>query len=138
MIPVADASIAPAPRTAIVVTALTLATVAAAFAVALSLPWRVFIALIALAVGGLSLVNLLRPRWRRMRIDGDRIVLECRSGRRLTGLVSGRPFVSPVYIGLRWHGEGGRLPRPVGIFREQMRPDDYRRLCVALRFPGMS
>lgn len=134
----ADASIAPAPRTAIVVAALTLAAVAAAFAVSLSLPWRVFIALIALAVGSMSLVNLLRPRWRRMRIDGDRIVLECRSGRRRTGRVTGQPFVSPVYIGLRWRGEGGRLPRPVGLFREQMRSNDYRRLCVALRFPGMS
>lgn len=135
--PGADAAIAPAPRVAAGVSVLTIAALTAALTASLPLPWRLAVALAACAVGVRAVAGLLRPRWRRIRIDGSGLLLECASGRRVAGRVAGQPFVSPLYVGLRWRPEAGRLPRTIGLFREQLSPRDYRRLCVALRFPGI-
>lgn len=127
--------IGPAPRAAAVVAVLGLAATGAAFANALPLPLRCAIALIMLIVAARAVAGLIWPRWRRITVDGDRFRAEAGSGQCISGMLAGRPFVSPVFVGLRWREEGTRMPRTVGIFREQMPTDDFRRLCAALRFP---
>lgn len=132
---ISDGLIGPAPRAAAAVAALGLAATGAAFANALPLPLRCAVALIALIIAARAVFALIRPRWRRIALDGDRILAEDRSGRCISGKLAGRPFVSPVFVGLRWREKNARLPQAVGIFREQVPEDDFRRLCAALRFP---
>lgn len=97
--------------------------------------WQLGLSLIIVGYSVYGIRRMLKPRWGRIAIDGDRVRAEDRSGRRISGRLVGQSFVSPVFVGLRWREEHSRLPRTVGIFREQVPEDDFRRLCVALRFP---
>lgn len=133
MVPVRiDANINASPGAAAALACLTALAVLAAFTNGLILPLQVVIAVFAMVVGGHAAWRLLHPGLRRLRLDGNGLRLQFHSGDR-EGRLVGRPFVSPVYIGLRWKDDRLSLPRSCGIFRDQMGGEDFRRLCAALR-----
>lgn len=94
---------------------------------------RGMLAAAALIYGGFHMFRLLSPRFRLLRLEGDRLHLLDRNGNRQRGQVAGRPFVSPFYLGMivRAEPDGGR--ERLGLFRGQLLTDEYRRLSVWLR-----
>lgn len=97
---------------------------------------QIAVALAVVVLGGLALLRLLRPPLAGLRIDADNVHVRAVSGDRASGALVGIPFVSPVYVGFRWQEKGRRLPRSLGLFREQMDREDFRRLCARLRQRG--
>lgn len=124
------------PMTALVVSGLTLAGASAPFATGLSLLVQIPIALVTLVAGALAVKRLLNPDIQSLKIDAARIQIRHRSGGRSSGSLIGSPFVSPLYVGLRWRPADSRLPRSIGVFRGQMTGPDFRRLCATLRQQG--
>lgn len=125
--------VGPSPVMALVLSALTLLGLAAAFANGLPLIVQLPIALLVVGLGSRSVFRLLRPVARGLAIDGERIQLRDRSGTRSTGKLSGTPFVSPLYVGFRWRDGKRRVPRALGVFRGQLSEPDFRKLCAMLR-----
>jgi hypothetical protein len=119
--------------TALVVSGLILIGALAPFATGLSLLVQVPVALVILTAGAHAVKRLVSPDIESLKIDAARIQIRHRSGARSSGRLIGSPFVSPLYVGLRWRPADSRLPRSVGIFRGQMAGADFRRLCAALR-----
>lgn len=126
----------PARSAVFVVSALTVLALIAAFANDLPLIVRLALAAAVLALGGHALRRLLRPRVDALAVDGQSVRVRETSGARSSGELVGAPFVSPFYVGFRWRENSRRLPRSLGIFREQMDATDFRRLCAALRQRG--
>lgn len=123
----------PAPFAASFVAALTLLACAAAWLNGLPAILQIPIAVGALALGTFTIRRLLNPAVRRLKVDGLRVRAQAVSGARHEGVVTNVPFVSPFFVGIRWRAPGMRLPRTIGIFREQLDRDDFRRLCATLR-----
>ncbi len=128
--------VGPAPVAASCVGGLTILGFAAAWLNGLALIVQIPIAVGTLALGGFAVDRLRRPTIKRIQVDGLRVRTEDASARRREGAVSGAPFVSPLFVGIRWRTPGRRLPRATGIFREQLHRDDFRRLCATLRQQG--
>ncbi|WP_181918761.1 hypothetical protein [Wenzhouxiangella sediminis] len=123
----------PARGAALVVSGLSLLACLAAFANGSPFFIRLFLACLVAVVGGFAVLRLLRPTVSGLTVTGRRVRLD-RPGRQpRTGEVVGLPFVSPLYVGFRWRPDTTRLPRAVGLFREQMSESDFRRLCAELR-----
>ncbi|NBB93575.1 MAG: hypothetical protein GVY32_10455 [Gammaproteobacteria bacterium] len=112
---------------------LTLVAAFAPLATGMPLPGRIAGALLAIALGAIACRRLLRPRFDSLRLDGERVCMGSPDGKRLEGPLTGSPFVSPLFVGFRWHPSQRRLPASTGVFSEQMDAQDYRRLCAALR-----
>lgn len=128
-----DWPVGPARKSALMVAGLSALGLVAAFANALPLIVQLPLAITVLALGGHALRGLLQPGVRALGIEGQSVRIQEASGARSSGTLVGVPFVSPVYVGLRWCANDRRLPRSLGIFREQMDAPDFRRLCAALR-----
>ncbi|WP_376695990.1 YgfX family protein [Wenzhouxiangella sp. EGI_FJ10305] len=125
----------PSPGMALVLSGLTLLGLVAAFANGLPLVVQLPIALLVIGLGSRSILRLLWPDATGLAIDGESIHLRGRSGTRSTGKLDGTPFVSPVYVGIRWRNER-RLPRALCVFRGQLSEPDFRKLCAVLRQQG--
>lgn len=121
---------------ALVVLMLAVAALIAVWLSRLHPAWQLGLSVVVAGYSVHGIRRALKPRWVRIAIDGERVRAEDRSGRRLSGMLVGQSFVSPVFVGLRWREDNARLPQSVGIFRKQVPGDDFRRLCAALRFPG--
>jgi len=132
-IPAAEGRIGTAPVPALVVASLSAVAAAGLLFVALPGWLRGLLAVVCLAGGAVSSWRLLRPRWRDIRCDGQRLWL--RGPRRLarSGRVLGRPFVSPFYLGFLWRDDASGRPASIGLFREQLDGRAYRRLSTLLR-----
>ncbi|WP_376691023.1 YgfX family protein [Wenzhouxiangella sp. EGI_FJ10409] len=131
-----DWPVGPARRSGAVVSGLIVLGLAAAFGNGAPHYVQIAVALAIVVLGGLALLRLLRPPLAGLGIDGDNVHVRAASGDRASGALVGTPFVSPVYVGFRWHEKGRRLPRSLGVFREQMDRADFRRLCARLRQRG--
>ncbi len=75
-------------------------------------------------------------RWRWIGSRNGALELTDLQGRSWRGQATAGTFVSPVYIGVGLSRPGGRMVR-LGIFADQMKPDDFRRLAVFLRQPPL-
>jgi hypothetical protein len=128
----ADWSLGGAPRTAALVSVVTLLGLVAAFANGLPALLQWLAGLLALLVGVRGVMRLIRPNVAALAIDEHHLTVRQASGRRLGGPVVSA-FVSPLFVGLRWRPEHSRWSKSLGIFSEQMSPEDFRRLSAALR-----
>ncbi len=117
----------PAPRTAGVVLVLTLLAVLAASFNQFPLFIRLLLAALVLTYGVTTAYRLLRPRLRAVVLHADGLGVVGKRGSGRDRVPVARCFVSPWYVGV------GSWRSGLGLFREQMAPDDFRRLCVYLR-----
>lgn len=136
--PQRDWTLGPSARMALVISVLTFLGLVAAFLNDLPLILQIPIALFVIGLGAHGIRRLLHPAASGLKVDGRRVRVRYRGGSQSTGSLTGTPFVSPVYVGLRWRPQGKRLPRSLGVFRGQMSEPDFRRLCAALRHQGES
>ena len=105
------------------------------------------LALMAIFFSGLGLAAVLglafltagaawlsgRCQARRVRLGpGPGILLELSGGKTVAGRLAGTPFVSPWFVGLGIQPFAGRRCH-VGLFRDQLEPDAFRRLAARLR-----
>lgn len=131
--PRADWPVGPARGAAVVVSGLSLLACLAAFGNGSPYFVRLAMACLVAFLGGAVVLRLLRPRVGRLSVTGRRVRLDEPGRQPRTGEVVGLPFVSPLYVGFRWRPDATRLPRSVGLFREQLSESDFRRLCAELR-----
>lgn len=66
-----------------------------------------------------------------LREQGRAVLVDTR-GNRITGSRDGNPFVSPWYIGFVIRTPAGARHR-IGLFRDELASEDYRRLAAHLR-----
>lgn len=66
-------------------------------------------------------------------LRGDQLLLQFADGRKLQTKLCRRRFVSPLFVGLGWRPPGSCRRRSLGLFPDQMSPEDWRRLCAVLR-----
>lgn len=133
-----DWTLGPSAGAALVLSVLTFLGLAAAFLNDLPLIMQIPIALLVMGIGAHGTWRLLHPAVVRLKVDDQHVRVCYRGGSHSTGALAGTPFVSPVYVGLRWRPQGKRLPRSLGVFTGQMSEPDFRRLCAALRQQGES
>jgi len=131
----AEWPIAGAPRTAVLLAVVTALGLIAAFANGLPVLLQWIVGLVALFVGIRGVGQLVRPNISTLSIERRRLRVRQAAGQCLSGRVSAA-FVSPLFVGLSWRPENSRWPRSLGIFREQMAPEDFRRLSAQLRRGG--
>lgn len=117
----------PAPRTAGLVLVLTLLAVLAAFANQFPLIVRLLLAGAVLVYGCAVAHGLLRPRLSAVVLHPASLRVVNKTNTETGPVPVARCFVSPWYVGV------GRWRSGLGLFREQMALDDFRRLCVYLR-----
>lgn len=108
------------------------------------------LALLALVLSGLNLTAVAlgaaaillgtahawyhRP-WRSLEVrEQGRVLLRHERGHRVSGSLTGNPFVSPFFIGFGFRGDSGARYR-VGLFPDELAREDYRRLAARLRNP---
>lgn len=128
-----DCPVGPAPVWASLVGGLTLLAFSVVWLNSLSLMLQLPIGLATLLLGFFATRRLLDPAVTSIRVDGLRMRVCDASGSRIDGSLSGVPFVSPFFIGIRCQVPGRRWPLTLGIFREQLDDRHYRRLCASLR-----
>ena len=131
--PPSDGPVGPARRPAAVVAAVTGAALVTALANDLPMPLKLTLAFLVLIGGGLAVRRLLQPALEGLSVNERGVRIRESGAVPVRGALLGKPFVSPVYVGFRWRLADGKWPRSFGIFRGQMREEDYRRLCVSLR-----
>ncbi|TVR96244.1 MAG: hypothetical protein EA418_05880 [Wenzhouxiangellaceae bacterium] len=92
---------------------------------------RLTAAMAVLLYGCLSTRRLLRPPIRFVSLEPDGLGLFDAAGKRANTIPVSSCFVCPWFIG------AGRGARMLGLFREQMAFDHFRRLSVHLRRGGL-
>ncbi|MFU8831613.1 MAG: protein YgfX [Wenzhouxiangella sp.] len=97
---------------------------------------RIGLVLMVVVYGAVQLIRAARPRWKAMSIDGSELILLDRTDTSTTLTPGTRSFVSPLYIGVV--GQAGKSGKrlSLGLFRDQLDSDAFRRLSVLLRRPS--
>lgn len=121
------------PKVALIVTLLTIVAILAAWLNGLPLIVRLVLVVTVLAYAGIQLKELLAPRYRRIGVDPSGVVVTDAAGNSVDLTVQGKPFVSPLFIGLAARRRDNRRWTAVGLFRGQLAEDDYRGLAAWLR-----
>lgn len=118
---------------AVTVAMLALLAVLAAWLNGLPIIIRLILVFGVLVYAVIGIKALLAPAFRRIGIDPSGLVLTDADGASINLAVRGRPFVSPLFIGLVGRRLDNRRFATLGLFREQLAGDDYRRLAAWLR-----
>ena len=121
------------PKMVVIVAILSMVAILAAWFNGLPLAVRLLLVLAALIYAGFQLHALLAPRYRRIGVDSSGLVLTDVDGHSVDLAVQGRPFVSPLFIGLVARRRDNRRLVLLGLFRDQLGEDGYRRLAAWLR-----
>ena len=96
--------------------------------------WLSLLLTLAIAAYSVRAVDrLLRPHIERLVVTSDKLALSDGPGEVRELEVTATPFVSPLFIGLRGRVDGARASRTIGLFREQLDGQTFRRLAVKLR-----
>lgn len=77
---------------------------------------------------------LFPDSWREISFDQGRVLVVTRDGSGFSGHVANGTAVSPYFAVLRVRLEGHRLPVFRTIFPDTLGTDEFRELCVRLRF----
>lgn len=78
---------------------------------------------------------LLPASWCEILVDRDRVTVSTRGGGSgFSGEVANGTVVNPYFVVLRVRPEGHRLPVFRTIFPDALGTDEFRELCVRLRF----
>ena len=72
--------------------------------------------------------------WREISFDRDCVSVVMRNGSGFSGRVESKTAVSPSFIVLRIRPEGHRLPVFRAIFPDALGTDEFRELCVRLKW----
>lgn len=128
----------PSPSLAVLLLVVHLAAAGATLLAALSLMHKAaLLLLISLSFGyGLArdALLLLPHSWRELSLDSEGVSVVRRDGSSFTGTVVGGSTVLPYFIALGIRSEPRRLPVFRVLFPDAMGEDEFRELCVRLRF----
>jgi hypothetical protein len=97
--------------------------------------WKALFLLALLIPAAFTVYRLLRPRLIRIGLEAGRLVTWDSSGGYCCWEIRGRPFLSPIYLGLPLADEDGRRSR-LGLFRGQVDSQLWRQALI--RFRGQS
>lgn len=76
----------------------------------------------------------LPSSWCEVALDKGGVAVVTRAGEKLFGQIEGKSIASAFLIVLRVKVEGYRLPIARVIFPDAMSGEDYRELCIRLKF----
>ncbi len=96
---------------------------------------RIGLVLVLAAYGVIQFIQTARPRWKTLVINDDGLILFDRADASTTLVPGARSFVSPVYIGVVGQENKSGKRQSLGLFRDQLDPEAFRRLSVFLRRP---
>jgi len=99
---------------------------------ALATPWKMTCASVLLIYSVVSVRRWLHPDMVRIGWNRGRLVAFDRKSRSRFYTIRGRPFISPLYLGLPLINESGRRVR-LGLFSSQVDTDFWRETLVRLR-----
>lgn len=128
-----DWPVRPSPAVAATVTLLALLAILAVSVSGLHGGLRLALIVVVLIYAFAQTIRLLRPRWRALALEQGALTVVDQQRRRHRVSLRGRPFVSPLYIGLSGRSDIARQRLAIGVFRGQLAPDHFRRLAAALR-----
>ncbi|MBI5430063.1 MAG: hypothetical protein HY938_06340 [Nitrosomonadales bacterium] len=133
-----DMAIVSSPRFAMVL--LVLHSVAAISVSATAIPVVVKAAVLALILASL-LYHLARDSWRLLpdswagiTLDGGGVSITTRDGRHFAGQVEKMTVVCPCFVVLRITPDGHRRAVSRAVFPDALNGDEFRELCVRLKF----
>lgn len=131
-------AIKPSPRFAMLLLLFHTITAIAVYATAMPLAAR--LSMILLILLGLfyylarDFLLLLPDSWCDIALDQNSISVASRNGSSFLGMVANKTIVSPYFIVLRIKADNRRLPIARVIFPDALGKDEFRDLCVRLKF----
>jgi len=127
--------IRPSARLQMVILLLVILSLGASVLNSFPLVFRIGLALVLVAYGAVQFARAFRPRWKALTIDADELILFDATEASTTLTPGLRSFVSPLYIGVV--GQSGTTGQrlSLGLFRDQLDPEAFRRLSATLRRP---
>jgi len=124
----------PARAIAFLITLLGGLTILAISISGLGLFWKALLLLALLIPSAFTVHRLLRPPVARIGLEAGRLVTWDQSGVASCWAIRGRPFLSPVYLGLPLIDDDGRRSR-LGLFRSQVDSQLWRQALIRVRSP---
>jgi len=121
------------PALILIVITLAILAVLAAWFNGLPVALRLALTLLAVSYTLLALKAVLRPRLHSIGLQEPGLRVMNAAGQAMDLTVTGRVFVSPLFISLSGHCPGQSRPLVLGLFRGQLEDHAYRRLAAWLR-----
>lgn len=128
-----DWAIGPGRATAVIVALLGLAAVLAVWLSGIHWALQALFSLMLLGYASGQLKRLLDPQWKAVTFEQGVLTVVDEHDCRHPVALRGRPFVSPVFIGFSGRLSKSRRRFTLGVFREQLAAEHFRRLAAELR-----